>query len=97
MKPLSVCILHTAPSEFCVQCLICLLNIVFVFRGDKRDFGLRLTSGCIPTNGSSSALLHTVLDILGYCIVFQRWQKGFWGEDNIWSHTSWQQQLYLLH
>jgi caspase-like apoptosis-related cysteine protease len=42
-------------------------EIVFVFRGDASDFGVRLTSGRIQRDGSASVILPTMSDILiGY-------------------------------
>jgi caspase-like apoptosis-related cysteine protease len=44
-----------------------LFKIVLVSRGDARDYGVRMTSGHIQADGSSSVLLRTMSDILiGY-------------------------------
>jgi hypothetical protein len=43
------------------------LDIVFIFRGDVQDLGVKLTSGPTETDGSSSAVLRSMSDILiGY-------------------------------
>lgn len=43
------------------------MDIVFIFRGGARDFGLKLTAGHIQTDGSGSVVLRSMSDILiGY-------------------------------
>ena len=40
---------------------------MFIFRGDARDFGVKLTAGRIQTDGASTAVLRSMSDILiGY-------------------------------
>jgi caspase-like apoptosis-related cysteine protease len=40
---------------------------VFIFRGDSQDYGVKLTSGRIQTDSSSSVVLRSMSDILiGY-------------------------------
>jgi len=58
----------------------------------KKEFWFTVNIGCVETAGCSSGVVHAVADILTYyCIVFQRWQKRFWGADNIlfcvYTHT----------
>jgi len=44
-----------------------ILDIVLIFRGDARDFGVKLTAGRIQTDGYGSVVLRSMSDILiGY-------------------------------
>jgi caspase-like apoptosis-related cysteine protease len=44
-----------------------ILDIVLIFRGDARDFGVKLTAGRIQTDGCASVVLRSMSDILiGY-------------------------------
>ena len=43
------------------------MDIVLIFRGDARDFGVKLTAGRIQTDGYGSVVLRSMSDILiGY-------------------------------
>ena len=43
------------------------MDIVFIFRGDERDLGVKLTAFRSQTDGSSSVVLRTMSDVLvGY-------------------------------
>lgn len=54
-------------SLFCTECLMYLLDILFIFRGDARDFGVKFTAGRIQHDGCSSVVLRSMSDILiGY-------------------------------
>jgi hypothetical protein len=52
----------------CTECLIYVLGIVFIFRGEARDFGVKLTADDrTQRDGSSSVVLRSMSDILiGY-------------------------------
>jgi hypothetical protein len=44
--------------------------MLFVFRGDRQDFGVKLTSGRVQLDGSSSAVHRTMSDtLIGYSTV----------------------------
>jgi hypothetical protein len=68
-----------------LMCIILdIMTEYFICFWFKKGFWFTANIGCTETDGSSSAVLRAVADILThYCIVFQRWQRRFQGEDNI--------------
>ena len=55
---------------FFTECLIYLLDILFIFRGIERDFGVKFTAGRTQHDGYSSVVLRSMSDILiGYSTI----------------------------
>ena len=55
---------------FFTECLIYLLDILFIFRGIERGFGVKFTAGRTQHDGYSSVVLRSMSDILiGYSTI----------------------------